>query len=96
MPKYEFYEVVRIEPKEHNLEHLRGQEGAILGMAEDDHGNWSYAVHLYGPREVWNLAEPNLVPTGRMDSRENFYDSASIHVEVDPQTNEGKIARYDD
>ncbi|MGH3695389.1 MAG: Imm31 family immunity protein [Pseudonocardiaceae bacterium] len=89
--KYEFYEVVRLEPRERSLERLRGQDGAVVGRAEDDLGNWTYGVHVYKLNEVWSFQEEDLRPTGRMDRRETFYDSTSVRVAVDPDTGEGEV-----
>jgi Immunity protein 31 len=89
-PKYQFYEVVRIS-KQVKHQHLVGLEGAVLGMSQNEQGQWGYAVTLYETGQCWDLSEEDLEPTGRMDKRETFYDGTSIIVTVDPQTGEGRI-----
>jgi hypothetical protein len=64
----------------------------VLGRAQDESGNWGYAVFIYAANEVWNFREDELEPTGKMDKRENFYDGSSIGVRVDPDTGEGYLS----
>jgi hypothetical protein len=91
--KYQFYEIVRVS-EQCVREQVAGLEGVILGMAQDEQGRWSYAVHLYELGESWHLFEDELEPTGRMSSREEFYDGTHITVVVDPETGEGRITGY--
>ncbi|MFQ3245975.1 MAG: hypothetical protein ACI9SP_002624 [Arenicella sp.] len=88
---YDFYEVVKVVTSRSELTEINGSEGAVLGMAQNDHGDWLYAVHILGSDEGWDVMENELVSTGKMMSREDFYDGESVVVEVDPITGEGKL-----
>lgn len=95
-PKYQFYEVVRINATkpdsiQRGISKVNGLEGAILGMSQDSQGIWGYAVSIYSLETVWDILEHELEPTGKMDSRDTFYDGSSISVEVNPDTGEGRL-----
>jgi hypothetical protein len=85
--KFRFYEVVRVISQK-----ALGQEGAVLGMADDEHG-WGYAVSLYSTGICTDFSEEELEATGRMDRRETFYDDDEPHIRVavDPATGKGRI-----
>ena len=89
--KFEFFEIVRVNPKSPSLEPIANTEGAILGKAQDEAGRWGYAVFIYSLDETWDLQESDLEATGRMAKRGDFYDGTSIQVAVDPETGEGRI-----
>ena len=90
---YKFYEVVKVVSSKPSLAEINGQEAAILGMAENDDSQWCYAIHILDSDEGWDVMENELAPTGRMMSREDFYDGDSVTVEVDPVTGEGKLKK---
>lgn len=90
-PRYQFYEVVRVQPTFSVLQHLQGLEGAVLGRSENPDGTWGYAIFIYTLNETWDLPEGFLEPTGRSDSRETFYDGTSVTVVVDPETGKGRL-----
>jgi hypothetical protein len=90
--QFEFYEIVKVKETAFTIKNgLNRLKGAILGMAEDENGNWGYAIHIYNLEEVWDLPQECLESTGEFTSREEFYDGSSIHVKVDAKTGEGKI-----
>lgn len=89
--KYQFYEVVRVAPSFAGPQHVVGLEGAVLGMAQDEVGRWSYGVYLYKLERVWSFSQEDLEVTGVMDRRESFYDGPVITVVVDPWTGKGRI-----
>jgi hypothetical protein len=90
--KFSFYEVVEVRPERPALNEIAGLTGAILGMVENDDGNWVYAVHILDTDESWDIRESELVSTGKVMSRSDFYDeNDSVGVEVDPITGEGKL-----
>jgi hypothetical protein len=91
-PRFRFYEVVRIRDGVVDKPEIAGAEGAILGMARELNGDWSYGVYLYERGHVAHLSEDELEPTGRMDSRESFYSGESVAVEVNPITGEGRVS----
>lgn len=88
-PQYAFYEIVRLQPTSEALQHLADLDGAVLGRSPNMDGTWGYAIFVYALNETWDLPEADLMPTGRNDSRETFYNGASIPVAVDPDTGEG-------
>lgn len=89
--KFEFLEIVRVNPKSPGLESVAGSEGAVLGKSQDEAGKWGYAVFIYGLDETWDLQEIDLESMGRMAKHEDFCDGTSIRVAVDPETGEGRI-----
>ena len=88
---YKFYEVVKIVSNRPALSEINGLEAAVLGMAENDDGNWCYAVHLLDSGEGWDVMENELVSTDRIMSRADFYDGDSVTVGVDPLTGIGEL-----
>ncbi len=88
---YKFYEVVMIVSNKPSLAEINGEEAAIMGMAENDDGQWCYAVNILNSDDGWDVMESDLQSTGRMMSREDFYDGESVTVEVDSITGEGKF-----
>jgi len=87
--RFEFYEVVRVSLQRPEAKEIDTFEGAVLGRARNDKGEWGYAVYVLALDETWNLDEAELASTGRFMKREDFYDGESIHVVVDPETGEG-------
>jgi hypothetical protein len=85
--KYEFYEIVKVRAGS-----VAGLEGAVLGKAQGESGEWYYAIHIYSKEISFSIPEEDLEPTGRFDKRETFYDGTVIKVKVDPKTGEGSIS----
>lgn len=71
--KYQFYEVVEIDSNKLLLKEINGFEAAILGMAQNQDGIWSYAVTILEKEETWHVVEGDLRSTGKMMKREDFY-----------------------
>ena len=91
-PQFDFYEVVQVRNSEETDKlPVVGQEGAILGMAEEEEGRWNYAVFIYSLSECWHFGERELETTGKWDKKETFYDGSHITVLVDPDTGYGRI-----
>jgi len=86
-PKYQYYEIIKIETSDPNKLQFNGKEGAVLGIAYDDDKNfepeWGYSIHIYEEEECWRFTEYELKPTGKFDKRESFYDGTSIQVTQD-------------
>ena len=86
-PVFDFFEVVRVEPRpgsDAELEALRGRIGAVLGKsAEEGELPTSYAVDIDGLDEGWSIDAEDLVSTGKFRRREDYYDGTSIRVSVD-------------
>lgn len=82
-PRFGFYEKVRISTTAPNGQELNGKLGAVLGRAQDEAGEWFYAVYIYQTEMVWNFPEPELLSTGEFDVESNFYDGSSTRVHVD-------------
>ena len=90
-PLYKFYEVVKVVSNRTDLVEINGFEAFVLGMAENNTGDWCYAVHMLESDEGWDVMENELVSTGKMMSREDFYDGDSVTVVVDSFAGEGKV-----
>ncbi|QUJ69551.1 immunity protein 31 (plasmid) [Photobacterium sp. GJ3] len=88
--KFDYYEVVKVSSKRPELSEINGFDGAILGFAEDDDGIFWYAVDILTTGECWDVMENELISTGKMMSREDFYTGESISVSV-TQDGEGKL-----
>ena len=78
--KFDFYEKVRVVSISPSKAQIVGEIGAILGKANNEHGEWSYAVHIYRDKISWQCTENELESTGEFDKRESFYDGSSIRV----------------
>lgn len=89
---FKFYEVVKIGSKRDELKNLNGLEGTVLGMAKDENGNWSYSVHVDDIDVSYHLMEDEIVRTGRIRKKEDFYDGDSIRVRVNSVTGEGEVS----
>lgn len=81
--KFRFYEKVRVSSADPSKAGINGELGAVLGMAQDDDGAWSYSVSIYSTGICWNCLENELVATGEYDRRETFYTGDSVQVAVD-------------
>ncbi|MBI3560324.1 MAG: immunity protein 31 [Gammaproteobacteria bacterium] len=88
--QYDFYDVVNIATSCPKLDGINGLQGAIVGAAENDAGEWVYSVYIFESEECWEVMEAELSSTGKKMAREDFYDGESIKVIVDPVTGEGK------
>jgi Immunity protein 31 len=80
--KFQFYEVVRILEGQGVRSHLVGREGVVSGSAQNDKGEWSYAVFIPSTELTWSFDETNLAATGEFRKREDFYSGESIKVKV--------------
>ena len=90
--RFQFYEVVRVVSNKERLLEVAGLSGAVLGMSENEFGEWGYAVHIFDKKEVWDVMETDLLTTGEFKKRDDFYDGTSTRVIVDPETGEGSLA----
>lgn len=88
---HKFYDVVLINSDRKSLAEINGQNGTILGMAENGQGDWSYSVYMLKTEECWDVMESELEATGESMKREDFYDGDSITVEVNVETGEGSF-----
>jgi hypothetical protein len=89
--KFRFYEVVDILGGRAEIAQVIGCRGAVLGMSECDDGRWIYSVSILETGESWVLDESELISTGTLMRREDFYDDSRFSVLVDPETGEGHI-----
>ena len=78
--RFSLYEKVRITSENAAIAPVRGELAAVLGMAQDGAGRWSYGVFVYRTGIVWSCQEEELAPTGDFDERASFYDGSSIRV----------------
>jgi hypothetical protein len=85
-PKFQFYEVVQVLPNSPELAEIHGETGAILGISEQGEPEYGYGVFIDRDETVWSVAESDLVSTGVMMQRADFYDdSVVVRVQVDEQ-----------
>ncbi|MCW1916140.1 Imm31 family immunity protein [Luteolibacter sp. GHJ8] len=81
---FAFYEEVRVKAGRAGLEEVAGELGAVLGSSQDGE-RWSYAILIYSRGATWGADEDDLVSTGRIRTREEFYDGAAVRVSEDGQ-----------
>ena len=85
-PKFQFYEIVRVVSNDPELTEIHGERGAILGMSQDDSGEYAYGVFIDRDETCWCIPESELQATGEIAERSAFYDdNTSIRVRVDEQ-----------
>lgn len=91
--RFQFYEVVVVADSGHNeMRSLIGEEGTVLGMAQDDESKcWSYAVSMASTGKVCSFEEWQLGRTGKHQDRLNLYSGEAVKVQVDPKTGKGSI-----
>lgn len=78
MQKFDFYTEVRVlRTTETESSGIADSTGVIMGISEGPLGP-SYAVSIDGISHM--VAETDLVATGRVYSRDDFYDCSSINV----------------
>ena len=86
MPKFKFYEVVRVLPICLELAEIHGETGAILGLSEHGDPEYEYGVFIESDGHLWSVPESSLESTGVMQQRADFYDDSKvIHVTVDSE-----------
>ena len=90
---FRFYEVVRIASDNHRYKQINGLSGYISGMAQNDDGNWIYAVFIFETERVWSLAEPDLVSNGTFVKKEDFETEERVNITVNPRTGEGMVKK---
>jgi hypothetical protein len=89
--QFDFYEVVEILEPEIMPRRLWHTHGVVQGMSQSESGIWEYAILVYEDnKEVWQLEQRFLKPTGKQMTRDDFYDGTSVKVVVDLESGEGK------
>jgi hypothetical protein len=81
--KFDFYEEVKITSTLPSKQEVSGEVSAVLGKAQNDNGDWSYAVWVYRDSICWSMDEHELESTGEFDKEETFYSGNSVRVRVD-------------
>ena len=81
---FAFYEEVTVKPGRAGLGEIAGELGAVLGSSEDG-GSWNYSVLIYSKGITWSVGEEDIVSSGRIRTREEFYDGTVIRVSKDGQ-----------
>lgn len=91
--RFQFYEVVAVVASdESSIESAIGEEGTILGMAQDEESQrWSYSVTIASTGKVWTFDERQLESTGRYQNRSDLYSNETVRGRVDPDTGKGSI-----
>lgn len=92
--KFQFYEVVEvIDNNAASLKNIIGEEGTILGMAEDENSHqWSYGVSMTSTGTVRCIDERYLQSKGKFKNRSDFYSGESIKINTDPHTGRGMLS----
>jgi Immunity protein 31 len=81
---FDFYEVVSISNATNIPEDIRGRDGVIVGMAENDDGSWEYGVQVFSDdNQCWQLGEDILTSKRFKLNREDIYPGG--HIRVNPQ-----------
>ena len=76
--QFQFYEVVKISSDKSDLSDVDGCEGAVLGMTKNNK-IWNYAIAIFDlDEECWDIEEQDLLPTGKMMKREDFYKDEEV------------------
>lgn len=85
IPKFNFYEKVRVKTLDLAKFHLNGEIGVVLGRTEtEEHPEpFLYGVSINSVGQVWSLFESELESTGEWASPEEYYDGSSVRVQVD-------------
>jgi hypothetical protein len=92
-PKFNFREIVRIIKQDGPVKRdVVGLEGRISGRAQDENGDWSYAVFLYQLDENWMFDEDMLQTMGTFD--EHKPTGMSIRIRMEGQR--GIVVRPDE
>ena len=78
--RFQFYEVVWV-----NTNLNMNKPGVILGMAQNENGEWSYAVNLPDFKETWSVQEKDIESTGTIMQASDFYDGTKMVVFVDKE-----------
>ncbi|MFM8453534.1 MAG: Imm31 family immunity protein [Gammaproteobacteria bacterium] len=87
--KFKFYEIVKISSKEKIYLEINDKEGVILGMSQNEHGVWGYAVAV--DNDTWDIDELYLNTTGKFSSREKFYSNTNTLKVIVNEFGEGEI-----
>jgi hypothetical protein len=86
MPKFAFYERVRVLPNLAELAEIHGATGTILGRSEDGAPEYGYGVFIDAAEIVWDVPESSLESLGEIKKRADFYDdNVSLRVRVDAE-----------
>lgn len=93
MTKNAFVDYQRVRVALHETDStVAGYEGAVLGMVQDEQGQWTYGVFFEHLGQMVILPEASLEATGEFGRRQDFYDDTkTIRVVVDPKTGEGRL-----
>jgi len=87
VPKFNFFDVVRILPSaETERLGIDASEGIVLGIADDEPPEVWYSI-LIGD-QTWGVAEEDLKSLGRFVPRESIYDGTSIRADSEGRTAE--------
>ncbi|OAT32491.1 hypothetical protein M976_00548 [Buttiauxella ferragutiae ATCC 51602] len=70
--KIDFYQEVQVVPDAKNSKYV-GRKGVVLGISEEDGVIYGYAVILHDKENTVYFEKDDLVPTGVVFKREDFY-----------------------
>lgn len=85
IPKFGFYEKVRVRGSDPAKSHLNGEVGAVLGRTdtEEHSDSFLYAVCIDSSGRTWSLFESELEPTGQWGKREDYETGYQVRIRVD-------------
>jgi len=85
MPKFDFYEKVKVQTSDPLKSHLNGEIGTVLGCTETEEHQipFLYGVLIDSLGRVWSLFENELEPTGQWGKPEDYKTGYSLRVRVD-------------
>ncbi len=89
--KFTFYEVVVINSQEKKHKKINAKEGVIMGMAQNDDGEWGYAVNVQD--DGWDINEKYLESTGKVLKREDFYNEIDKVTVIVNKDGKGEIKK---
>ncbi len=83
MKKFEFYEHVMVATTKEVSKDIRGEEGVVMGVSEND-GKTCYALSIESISDELRMVDEEYLTTlNKFSRRDDFYDGESIRVSPD-------------
>src|SRR5262249_17267278 len=97
IPKFDFFERVRVQTTDPAKAHLNGEMGMVLGRTQtENHPEpFLYAVTIDSCKDGWSLFENELEATGQWAQRQDYETGRRIRVHVD-ENGRGSIVPPED
>lgn len=68
----DFYQEVKVRDNHPELKYC-GKKGVVLGISEENGIVYAYGIFIYDIERVFSFNREDLIPTGKIFSREDFY-----------------------